>query len=233
MWWAIAAAAGKELLGGVQGARAESKRSEAQNKLIMQYNKDLMTQHSKQVSQMNLQRSMERTKTSAALFSVEQQKRSAESAAQHQAAASDTIGASIKDAKSTIGVGADRAYGSAVRNLEQAELGLDLALSKLTDQTITDFKKEDHSNAIQMMTAAVSQATGSAIGSYAASKMDVDPNNDNEDKPATPEAKFDWFGVTERFKSSTANFNFMKSPTTGAFGSGGIPYKNTTSWKTW
>lgn len=233
MWAAIGLTAGSQLLGGLTQSRAESKRSEAQNKLIMQYNKNLMTEHAKQVSQINLQRASERSKTSAALFSIGQQKRSAESAVQHQAAASDTIGASIKDARSTVGVGSDRAYGSAVRNLEQAEEGLNLTLAKLTDQTIYSFQREDHSKATQIMLSAITGAAGSAAGSYAASKLDVSPTKKTTTDIATASPKFDWFGVTERFKASTANFSFMRSATTGAFGSGGIPYKNTTSWKTW
>lgn len=97
MWWAAAALAGSKLLG--VGAQIEV--SKARNKAVIQ-------QTAKQLNDIALQRAQSRDRTEVALFNIQQQKLQAQSQVGLQAAASGTMGASVKDAVATVNTVADR-----------------------------------------------------------------------------------------------------------------------------
>lgn len=112
MWGFVAGLAAKSLLGGLgAGAQIDAQREQT---------KAVQAQLAKGISQLNLQRSQSRRQTSAALFNVQQGKQQALSQVGLQAAASDTIGASVRDAVATVNVQTDR-QDTAVRAQQLAQ----------------------------------------------------------------------------------------------------------------
>ncbi|WMX18820.1 hypothetical protein [Escherichia phage vB_EcoP_PAS7] len=109
MWQYVAAQAAASLfqIGGQIEAQVEQ-------------SKAVQAQLAKGISQLNLQRSQSRRQTSAALFNVQQGKQQALSQVGLQAAASDTVGASVRDAVATVNVQTDR-QDTAVRAQQLAQ----------------------------------------------------------------------------------------------------------------
>lgn len=122
MWWMIAYAAAKTILG-----------SNADTKAAKQQNKTAMSQLGKEINQINLSRAASRQRTGQALFNIQIQGQNAMSQAGLQAAASGTVGASVKDAVSTIQLTVDRQQQGAISQQEQQEEGFRLMVSKAVD----------------------------------------------------------------------------------------------------
>ena len=122
MWWMIAYAAAKTILG-----------TNADTKAAKQQNKTAMSQLGKEINQINLSRAASRQRTGQALFNIQIQGQNAMSQAGLQAAASGTVGASVKDAVSTIQLTVDRQQQGAISQQEQQEEGFRLMVSKAVD----------------------------------------------------------------------------------------------------
>lgn len=154
MWGLVAGVAAKALLGGFEAG--------SQMKADIAKSKAVQAQLAKGISQINLQRSQSRTATNAALFNVQQQKQQNLSQVGLQAAASDTIGASIKDAVSTVNVTSGRAEASARANQAAQEEGFFQQSIALVDNADANTPKQKGQDIV--FNAALSLA-----GSYAGS----------------------------------------------------------------
>ncbi|AOT23876.1 internal virion protein [Klebsiella phage KP-Rio/2015] len=132
MWWMVAAMAAKAVLG--QGAQIEV--SKARNKAVIQ-------QTAKQLNDIALQRAQSRDRTEVSLFNIQQQKLQAQSQVGLQAAASGTMGASVKDAVATVNTVAGRQEASVRDQQATQEEGFRLMTEKAVDSGLANMDMED------------------------------------------------------------------------------------------
>lgn len=132
MWWMVAAMAAKAVLG--QGAQIEV--SKARNKAVIQ-------QTAKQLNDIALQRAQSRDRTEVSLFNIQQQKLQAQSQVGLQAAASGTMGASVKDAVATVNTVAGRQEASVRGQQATQEEGFRLMTEKAVDSGLANMDMED------------------------------------------------------------------------------------------
>ncbi|HBM2443554.1 TPA: hypothetical protein LU182_004255 [Enterobacter hormaechei subsp. xiangfangensis] len=157
MWWVVAAMAAKAVL----GAGSEMKASKAQNTAAM-------TQLAKGVTQINLNRTASRQRTAQALYNTQLQADQVRSQIGLQSAASDTIGASVQDAVSTVNVQEDRQTSSINRQQAQTEEQLRLQVDRAIDDTSARMDWESGSD--KLWNGLLSMG-GQALGQYAGGAM--------------------------------------------------------------
>lgn len=131
MWWAAAALAGSKLL----GAGAQIEVSKARNKAVIQ-------QTAKQLNDIALQRAQSRDRTEVALFNIQQQKLQAQSQVGLQAAASGTMGVSVKDAVATVNTVADRQESGIRAQQATQEEGYRMMVDKAVDSGLANMDLE-------------------------------------------------------------------------------------------
>lgn len=124
MWGYVAYLAARTILGTNEDVKA----AKAQNK-------SAMGQLGKQISQINLEWAASRQRTSQALFNVQAQGQNARASVELNAAASGTIGASVKDAISTVQLSEDRTRAGLIDNQQRQEEGFNLMTSKAIQDT--------------------------------------------------------------------------------------------------
>lgn len=159
MWWMVAAMAAKAVLG--QGAQIEV--SKARNKAVIQ-------QTAKQLNDIALQRAQSRDRTEVSLFNIQQQKLQAQSQVGLQAAASGTMGASVKDAVATVNTVAGR-QGASVRDQQATrEEGFRLMTEKAVDSGLANMDMEDpYDKMFNSMLSVGASAAGQYAGNAASS----------------------------------------------------------------
>lgn len=159
MWWMVAAMAAKAVLG--QSAQIEV--SKARNKAVIQ-------QTAKQLNDIALQRAQSRDRTEVSLFNIQQQKLQAQSQVGLQAAASGTMGASVKDAVATVNTVAGRQEAS-VRDQQAAqEEGFRLMTDKAVDSGLANMDMEDpYDNMFNSLLSVGASAVGQYAGNAASS----------------------------------------------------------------
>ena len=157
MWWAAAALAGSKLL----GAGAQIEVSKARNKAVIQ-------QTAKQLNDIALQRAQSRDRTEVALFNVQQQKLQAQSQVGLQAAASGTMGASVKDAVATVNTVADRQVSGIRSQQATQEEGYRMMVDKAVDSGLANMDLE--SGYDKMFNAALGFG-GQLLGQYIGNEL--------------------------------------------------------------
>ena len=157
MWWAVSALAGSKLL----GAGAQIEVSKARNKAVIQ-------QTAKQLNDIALQRAQSRDRTEVALFNIQQQKLQAQSQVGLQAAASGTMGASVKDAVATVSTVAGRQESSIRAQQATQEEGYRMMVDKAVDSGLANMDLE--SGYDKMFNAALS-FSGQLLGQYVGGKL--------------------------------------------------------------
>ena len=157
MWWAVAALAGSKLLG--VGAQIEV--AKARNKAVIQ-------QTAKQLNDIALQRAQSRDRTEVALFNVQQQKLQARSQVELQAAASGTMGASVKDAVATVNTVADRQLSGIRSQQATQEEGYRMMVDKAVDSGLANMDLE--SGYDKMFNAALGFG-GQLLGQYIGNEL--------------------------------------------------------------
>lgn len=122
VWWVVAAVAAKSVLnsGGQIDGNIETIKAQR-------------TALAKGISELNLERSQSRRRTNDALFNAQQSKNQALSQVGLQASASDTIGASLSDAVSTVNINADRQEAGIRYNQQVQEQAFFNKATKLVD----------------------------------------------------------------------------------------------------
>ena len=159
MWWMVAAMAAKAVLG--QGAQIEV--SKARNKAVIQ-------QAAKQLNDIALQRAQSRDRTEVSLFNIQQQKLQAQGQVGLQAAASGTMGASVKDAVAAVNTVAGR-QGASVRDQQATqEEGFRLMTDKAVDSGLANMGMEDpYDNMFNSLLSVGASAVGQYAGNAASS----------------------------------------------------------------
>lgn len=159
MWWMVAAMAAKTVLG--QGAQIEV--SKARNKAVIQ-------QAAKQLNDIALQRAQSRDRTEVSLFNIQQQKLQAQSQVGLQAAASGTMGASVKDAVATVNTVARRQEASVRDQQATQEEGFRLMTDKAVDSGLANMDMEDpYDNMFNSLLSVGASAVGQYVGNAASS----------------------------------------------------------------
>ena len=191
MWWVVAAMAAKAVL----GAGSQIKAAKAQNTAAM-------TQLAKGVTQINLNRTASRQRTAQALYNTQLQADQARSQIGLQSAASDTIGASVQDAVSTVNIQEDRQTSSINRQQDQTEEQLRLQVDRAIDDTSARMDWESGSD--KLWNGLLSMG-GQALGQYAGGKLsslgsssDTAPSTDTGSTNSTGTAanNYDLWGNT-------------------------------------
>ena len=193
MWWAVAALAGSKLL----GAGAQIEVSKARNKAVIQ-------QTAKQLNDIALQRAQSRDRTEVALFNIQQQKLQAQSQVGLQAAASGTMGASVKDAVATVNTVADR-QESRIRDQQATqEEGYRMMVDKAVDSGLANMDLE--SGYDKMFNTALSFG-GQMLGQYVGDKLSESGSSEgtSEGGSATKNAgaAYDLWGSKDNSKVHT------------------------------
>lgn len=159
MWWMVAAMAAKTVLG--QSAQVEV--SKARNKAVIQ-------QTAKQLNDIALQRAQSRDRTEVSLFNIQQQKLQAQSQVGLQAAASGTMGASVKDAVATVNIVAGRQEASVRDRQATQEEGFRLMTDKAVDSGLANMDMEDpYDNMFNSLLSVGASAVGKYAGNAASS----------------------------------------------------------------
>lgn len=159
MWWMVAAVAAKAVLG--QSAQIEV--SKARNKAVIQ-------QTAKQLNDIALQRAQSRDRTEVSLFNIQQQKLQAQSQVGLQAAASGTMGASVKDAVATVNTVAGRQEASVRDQQATQEEGFRLMTDKAVDSGLANMDMEDpYDNMFNSLLSVGASAVGQYAGNAASS----------------------------------------------------------------
>lgn len=166
---AMAAMVAMKMVQGAQAAKAASMQSVAQNKMVMAYNSKVMQSTMDQVTELNLQRAQQRQQTTAAIYNAGLQGQSARDQITLQAAATDTIGASVNDAIKTVNQKQSQAAGSADDSFMRAIDQSNLMLNKIVGDGSAQMKDAVDDKGTQIMNQAGMEAIGSVAGYFAGS----------------------------------------------------------------
>lgn len=189
MAWGMAAQVGLGLVQGSIASKQAAQQSTAQNKATQAYNQKVLYSSLEQVNQLNMQRAQQRQASAGALFNVRQQGMSARDQITTQAAATDTIGASVNDAVATVNQQQDQAEGSVYDQYRQAVEQSNLMLHKITDSGTNSLRDATKDTSKQVMNNAIVGAVGQVVG-YAAGKAasSTTPNTSDTKAPISAAA---------------------------------------------
>lgn len=219
-WYVVAAKVAMQLINGASAAKSASQQNIAQNKMVQTYNSKVMYETLQQVTQINLERAQQRQQTTAALFNTGLQGQSARDQITTQAAATDTIGASVQDAISTVNQKQSQAAGSIDDQYMRAIDQSNLMLQKTIDQGSNSLKDSVADNSTAIMNQAGWGAIGSVIGQAAG---DYASKSGGDAKPApisqaqgTPTGSYDYQGLNTSNSLASQNpfglsFGFQSS----------------------
>lgn len=185
------------LFGGSAADKARIAENVSLNKAVMEYNKKVMLSTADSISQINLQRSMESQRTASALFNINAAKNSEVANVNMRAAATDTVGASVRDAAQSVSTAAGRAESTTIRNQENMVEGYNLLTKKVTNEASWALKGGVAMGSDAGAWGQVGSALGTGIGlaaGYAAQNYAVDVKP--KDAPtAQGGADYDWWGA--------------------------------------
>ena len=140
MIWLYAGLAAKALSSGI-GYNQQAKEQQRQNKSTEAYNAALRAAYARQLTEINIQRSVSRAQTAQALDAARRQGMGETSARNLQAAASDTMGASVGQNMLDVSQQLDQAEANLNRNAEVAELSFDSQVASTVDNTRNAIKE--------------------------------------------------------------------------------------------
>jgi len=209
-WYVVAAKVAMQMIQGASAAKQAARQNVAQNKMIQTYNSKVMYETLQQVTQINLERAQNRQQTTAALFNAGLQGQSARDQITTQAAATDTIGASVQDAISTVNQKQSQAAGSINDQYMRAIDQSNLMLQKTIDQGSNSLKDSvaDNSTAImnQAGWGAIGSVIGQAAGQYASQTNGADKVGPvGESSKGSSSSAYDYQGLNNSNPSAGQN----------------------------
>ena len=140
MIWMFAAAAAQAVAGGIQyGENAKAQKRE--NKNAQKYNETVRAATARQLAEINTQRAVSRAQTAQALDAARREGIVESSARNLQAAASDTMGASVEQNLTDVQQQLDQAEGNLTRNAEVQELAFDSSVANTVDSARNSIKE--------------------------------------------------------------------------------------------
>lgn len=159
MWLQVMQAAASAI-GQVQSAKAQGKAMKAQNNA-------LLAQLGKSLNEVNLQRAQTIQQTNAALFNIDVAKGQAQSQVQLQAAASGTMGASVKDAVSTVNNAYDRQTANAYSQYQSQMEAYRLNILKMGEDTANSMVGNTRVSMGLALLGSIAAPLGQAAANYA------------------------------------------------------------------
>ncbi|UNA01118.1 putative internal virion protein [Erwinia phage Loshitsa2] len=162
----MAAMVALKMAQGASAAKQASMQSVAQNKMVSAYNAKVMQSSMDQVTELNMQRAQQRQQTTAAMYNAGLQGQSARDQISLQAAASDTIGASVNDAIKTVNQKQSQAVGSAQDSFVRAIDQSNLMLKKVLGDASASMKDAVDDKGTQILNQAGMEAAGSVLGYF-------------------------------------------------------------------
>lgn len=168
MIWMFAAAAAQAVAGGIQyGENAKAQKRE--NKNIQKYNEAVRAASARQLTEINTQRAVSRAQTAQALDAARREGIVESSARNLQAAASDTMGASVEQNLIDVQQQLGQAEGNLTRNAEVQELAFDSSVANTVDNARNSIK--ELSNPLGTDWAGLGSLVGQVGTSIAANKL--------------------------------------------------------------
>ncbi|ANT45343.1 internal virion protein A [Pectobacterium phage PP16] len=168
MIWMFAAVAAQALAGGLSYGQA-AKAQKQENESIKAYNKAVQATTARQLTEININRAVSRAQTAQALDTARRQGIADTSARNLQAAASDTMGASVTQNLQDVQVQLDAAEGNLMRNAEVQELSFDSQVTSTVDSARNAIK--ELSGPVPTDYAGLGSMVGSIGTSIAGNKM--------------------------------------------------------------
>lgn len=208
-WYVVAAKAAMSLIQGASAAKSAARQNVAQNKMIQTYNSKVMYETLQQVTEINLERAQNRQQTTAALFNAGLQGQSARDQITTQAAATDTIGASVRDAISTVNQKQSQAAGSAEDQYKRAIDQSNLMVQKTVDQGSNSLKDAIADTSTSIMNqagwGAAGAVLGQAVGSYASRTANAATDAPITEAQGTPTGSYDYQGLNSTDTNASQN----------------------------
>lgn len=164
---AVGASVGSSLLSSYGQATAANKQAKAQSKAAMAYNNQVMEQARQGINQINVQRATNRSALQETRFNIGLEAQSKRSSVNVNAAASDTIGASVQDAIKTVDVGQSISNGNVNQQFMDAVEASNFQVRQLTDQSRYNLQKGTKPQGREIMKSGIFQAIGAGVGAYA------------------------------------------------------------------
>lgn len=168
MIWMFAAAAAQMVSGGIQ-YRENVKAQKRENKNTQKYNEAVLAASARQLTEINTQRAVSRAQTAQALDAARREGIVESSARNLQAAASDTMGASVEQNLIDVQQQLGQAEGNLTRNAEVQELAFDSSVANTVDNARNSIK--ELSNSLGTDWAGLGSIVGQVGTSIAANKL--------------------------------------------------------------
>jgi len=168
MIWMFASLAAQAVQGSLQYGR-DAQEQKRQNKVDIKYNEAVRTASARQITEINLQRTAARAQTAQALDAARKQGQVETSSRNLQAAATDTMGASVDQNLQEVEVQLAAAESNLMQNAELTELSLDSSVHNTVDQARNSIR--DLSNPLGSDYAAAGAAVGQLGTSVVANKL--------------------------------------------------------------
>ena len=140
MIWMFAAAAAQMVSGGIQ-YRENIKAQKRENKNTQKYNEAVLAASARQLTEINTQRAVSRAQTAQALDAARREGIVESSARNLQAAAADTMGASVEQNLIDVQQQLGQAEGNLTRNAEVQELAFDSSVANTVDNARNSVKE--------------------------------------------------------------------------------------------
>ena len=164
MIWMFAQLAADAIKTGME-ADHQQRMQDIQNDAIKAYNRQVVTSSAKSLNEINVQRTVSRAQTAQALNGVKQQAMREQSERGLQAAATDTMGASVDANLQEVDVQLSEATSTLYRNQELQEMSFNSAVQRTTDTALGQLQNP-YTGAGQ---GALNAQLGSAIGTVGTS----------------------------------------------------------------
>lgn len=168
MIWMFAAAAAQMVAGGIQ-YRENVKAQKRENKNTKKYNEAVLAASARQLTEINTQRAVSRAQTAQALDAARREGIVESSARNLQAAASDTMGASVEQNLIDVQQQLGQAEGNLTRNAEVQELAFDSSVANMVESARNSIK--ELSNPLGTDWAGLGSIVGQVGTSIAANKL--------------------------------------------------------------
>lgn len=168
MIWMFAQLAAQAIQGSMQ-YQQDIKMQKLQNKADEAYNKAVRVASARQITEINLQRSAARQQTSQALDAANRQALGEQSDRGLQAAATDTMGASVEQNLADVDTQLAQVTGTLMQNAEYQELSFDSQVYNTIDSARNAVR--ELTNPLGSDYAALGQAVGSVGTSMVSNKL--------------------------------------------------------------
>lgn len=171
MAWLLAAQAGFQLLQGAVSANEAIKQQTLRNDAIKVYNNQVVAQTAKQLTQLNIQRSVERQRTTDALDGLQRASLAAAGDRGLQAAATDTLGSTVDSLLNDINIQLTQAKNQELRNLQLNEEAFNFQVDSITDNAFFNLENPWSGAGKAEWSAALGSAVGTLGTGLLANKL--------------------------------------------------------------